>query len=304
MRITKNFCFYSFLIFLFFLALFSYLYNFNLNSFKQTKFNTTVSNTSYSQNTKIYKVSNSKTQENLVINDKKNIKEDLKKQDNKDDKKKSTEDLMKKIFNINDFDILLGNKDSDIMIVEYTSMTCPHCKKFHEDIYPILFDKVINTNKVLYIIRDFPTDAISFRASLVLRKLKSRLDNEKRMRLRNIVMKSQDKIIKSIYENKNDTKKAFESAMNVIKEIMVISGSLTGDEFNQYIDFEKEDNKKAANEIISDIEEVSKLMGQEAGAPTFLIFNKKTLKFEKIEGKKEIEFWAEKLNNITEEKIL
>lgn len=55
-------------------------------------------------------------------------------------------------------DMALGKEDAKVTIVEYASMTCPHCAHFHETTYPELKTKYIDTGKVRFIFREFPFD--------------------------------------------------------------------------------------------------------------------------------------------------
>lgn len=52
----------------------------------------------------------------------------------------------------------LGKEDAPVTIVEYASMTCPHCAHFHETTLPELKTKYIDTGKVRLIFREFPFD--------------------------------------------------------------------------------------------------------------------------------------------------
>lgn len=49
----------------------------------------------------------------------------------------------------------LGNKDAKVTVIEYLSPTCPHCKTFHETVYPQLKAEYIDTNKIQFIPRPF-----------------------------------------------------------------------------------------------------------------------------------------------------
>lgn len=55
-------------------------------------------------------------------------------------------------------DIVLGNADAPVTIVEYASMTCPHCATFHEQTLPTIKTKYIDTGKARLILREFPFD--------------------------------------------------------------------------------------------------------------------------------------------------
>jgi protein-disulfide isomerase len=52
----------------------------------------------------------------------------------------------------------LGKADAKVTIVEYASMTCPHCAAFHKDTLPELKTKYIDTGKVRLVFREFPFD--------------------------------------------------------------------------------------------------------------------------------------------------
>ncbi|BCG81583.1 MULTISPECIES: DsbA family protein [Mesorhizobium] len=52
----------------------------------------------------------------------------------------------------------LGKDDAKVTIVEYASMTCPHCAHFAETTFPDLKTKYIDTGKARYILREFPFD--------------------------------------------------------------------------------------------------------------------------------------------------
>ena len=55
-------------------------------------------------------------------------------------------------------DKVLGKDDAKVTIVEYASMTCPHCAHFNETTFPDLKKNYIDTGRVRYILREFPFD--------------------------------------------------------------------------------------------------------------------------------------------------
>ena len=58
-------------------------------------------------------------------------------------------------------DKVLGPANAPVTIIEYASMTCPHCAHFHETTYPELKKKYIDTGKVRFIFREFPLDPLA-----------------------------------------------------------------------------------------------------------------------------------------------
>jgi protein-disulfide isomerase len=66
-------------------------------------------------------------------------------------------------------DQVLGAADAPVTIIEYASMTCPHCSHFHKTVYPDLKKKYIDTGKVRFIFREFPLDPLAAAASMLAR---------------------------------------------------------------------------------------------------------------------------------------
>lgn len=64
---------------------------------------------------------------------------------------------------------ILGDLNAPVTIIEYSSMTCPHCATHHQLTMPALKEKYIKTGKVRYVIREFPLDRIAFAASALAR---------------------------------------------------------------------------------------------------------------------------------------
>ena len=66
-------------------------------------------------------------------------------------------------------DTVIGSKDAKVTIVEYASMTCPHCASFHKTVYPELKKKYVEDGKVRFVFREFPLDDRAAAASMVAR---------------------------------------------------------------------------------------------------------------------------------------
>ena len=66
-------------------------------------------------------------------------------------------------------DRILGSPDAPITIVEYASLTCPHCAHFENDVLPELKKKWIDTGKAKLVLRDFPLDEVALQAAMIAR---------------------------------------------------------------------------------------------------------------------------------------
>lgn len=58
-------------------------------------------------------------------------------------------------------DVWLGPADAKCTIIEYASMTCPHCAKFHKETWPELRARYVDTGKVRFVLREFPLDPLA-----------------------------------------------------------------------------------------------------------------------------------------------
>ena len=66
-------------------------------------------------------------------------------------------------------EMALGRADAPVTIVQYASMTCPYCRQFQRETFPVLKREYIDTGKVRYILREFPIGKQSGLATIALR---------------------------------------------------------------------------------------------------------------------------------------
>lgn len=66
-------------------------------------------------------------------------------------------------------DEVMGKADAPVTIVEYASMTCPHCAEFTEKTLPVIKQKYIDTGKAKLILREFPFDPRAAAAFMLAR---------------------------------------------------------------------------------------------------------------------------------------
>jgi len=62
-----------------------------------------------------------------------------------------------------------GNPDAPVSIIEYSSLGCPHCANFHFNTYPEIKKNYIDTGKVKLIYRDFPLGRPALAAAMIAR---------------------------------------------------------------------------------------------------------------------------------------
>lgn len=62
-------------------------------------------------------------------------------------------------------DRILGDAEAKVTIIEYASLTCPHCATLHTDIMPRIKSEWIDTGKARLVYRHFPLDGVALRAA-------------------------------------------------------------------------------------------------------------------------------------------
>ncbi|MCF3640121.1 DsbA family protein [Rhizobium sp. TRM95111] len=66
-------------------------------------------------------------------------------------------------------EMALGPETAPVTIVEYMSMTCPHCAAFHNNTFDAIKAKYIDSGKVRFIVREFPFDPRAAAAFMLAR---------------------------------------------------------------------------------------------------------------------------------------
>ena len=89
-------------------------------------------------------------------------------------------------------DIVLGKEDAPVTVVEYASMTCPHCAHFSKTTFPELKTKYIDTGKVRFVFREFPLDDLAAAAAMLARCI-DKTNGEKAVAVIEVLFNSQDK---------------------------------------------------------------------------------------------------------------
>lgn len=148
-------------------------------------------------------------------------------------------------------DIVLGSDKAPVTIIEYASMTCPHCAHFSETTFPQLQKRYIDTGKVRFIFREFPLDALAAAGFMLARCA----GNDKFM-----------PIVETLFAKQSDwvVKQPIEPLKAIAKQF-----GFTEESFNQCL---------ANQKILNDIQAVRDRAAEKLGVnstPTFFINGKK-----------------------------
>ncbi|MBQ1543809.1 disulfide bond formation protein DsbA [Caulobacter sp. CCUG 60055] len=54
-------------------------------------------------------------------------------------------------------DMTIGDANAPVVVVEYASLSCPHCARFNQDVFPAFKKAYVDTGKALYVYREFIT---------------------------------------------------------------------------------------------------------------------------------------------------
>ena len=57
-------------------------------------------------------------------------------------------------------DMMVGNADASVTVIEYASFTCPHCASFHAGPYKKLKKDYIDTGKIKFVFREVYFDKV------------------------------------------------------------------------------------------------------------------------------------------------
>ena len=164
---------------------------------------------------------------------------------------RSREELLKPLNG----ELFLGSKDAKVKIVVFDSYSCIHCARFYSEIFPILEETYIKSNKVSFVHKEFPLDKRALFATKTtscsankLETVKEIYKNQEKLLTRNeyeedlLRMKGINKVCMQNFDEDKLSKQAFEYS-----KVLSIRGTPTV--FINGEKFEKLSQKNLINEI-------------------------------------------------------
>ncbi len=144
-----------------------------------------------------------------------------------------------------------GKADAPVTVVEYSSLSCPHCAAFHKEVLPELKSKYIDTGKVKYVVKEFPLNDSALAGAVIARCLPA----DRYFPFVNLLFAKQDE-----WAYKED-------ALTPLKQLAKQAG-MTDEEFNKCLD-----NETLQKQVLAVRDEGSQKGVH--GTPTFFINGKK-----------------------------
>ena len=86
-------------------------------------------------------------------------------------------------------DMVIGNKNAKVIVIEYFAPTCTHCSEYHAKVFPELKRKYIDTGKIAYVMREFVGNKQDLDASILAR---CSVDNEGYLKLMEVILSRQE----------------------------------------------------------------------------------------------------------------
>jgi protein-disulfide isomerase len=62
-------------------------------------------------------------------------------------------------------DPVLGSAHAPITVIEYFSFSCPHCERFHREVFPAIRERYVETGRIRFVLRDFPLNLAALKAA-------------------------------------------------------------------------------------------------------------------------------------------
>ncbi|MBU6339736.1 MAG: DsbA family protein [Rickettsiales bacterium] len=165
--------------------------------------------------------------------------------------KSETPAINNDLLKVSSSDIIYGDKNAPVVMIEYSSLSCPHCAAFNREAFEKIKSEYIDTKKVQFIHRDFPLNQPALAAAMFA-SCQAEKNPEKYYTLIKALFKTQDSW-------------AFDQKfMDKLQSIAKLDG-MSFDKFNACVN-----DKKLQEKILKDRMETSQGL-QIRSTPTFFI---------------------------------
>jgi protein-disulfide isomerase len=96
-------------------------------------------------------------------------------------------------------DMALGPADAAVTVVEYASLTCPHCAYFNKEVFPKIKSAYVDTGKIRYVFREFPRDIKDAAGAMLARSI-AKDDCGKYFAIIDMLFRQQDALLEKTTE--------------------------------------------------------------------------------------------------------
>ncbi len=145
-----------------------------------------------------------------------------------------------------------GNPKAKVIVIEYASLTCPHCAHFAQEEMPKLKAEYIDTGKIKYVFRDFPLDGLATGAAMIARCAPN--DRGKIM-------------IDMMYKNQSEWMRS-ETPLNPLRDYAKLAG-MSSDDVDACL------KNEAILKEIQDVQEKARTLYKVESTPTFFVGEEK-----------------------------
>jgi protein-disulfide isomerase len=96
-------------------------------------------------------------------------------------------------------DMALGPADAAVTVIEYASLTCPHCAYFNKEVFPKIKSTYVDTGKIRYVFREFPRDIKDAAGAMLARSI-AKDDCGKYFAIIDMLFRQQDALLEKTTE--------------------------------------------------------------------------------------------------------
>lgn len=155
------------------------------------------------------------------------------------------------VLQVEKSDHTLGNKNAPIVMIEYASLSCPHCAAFNRESFGRIKEKYIDSGEMLFVFRNFPLNQPALVASMFASCI-AKDDNDKYF-----------KTIKNLFKTQDAW--AFDASFEKRLEALSKLEGMSGEDFQKCIN-----DDKLKQEILTDRIAAAKSLNMKS-VPSFFI---------------------------------